>query len=477
MMRSLLQSNIAMMRSLLLVVAAIALASAQAEEQSDTPSLRPSLSTRPSSDPSDNPSIQPSVQPSLSTQPSFNPSVSMIPSTSPSEEPSSLPSGEPSSEPSLQPSSNPSRSPSEMPSKSSQPSAEPSSQPSEVPSSEPSFQPSSMPSGAPSEVPSISSLPSAEPSSQPSSMPSQRPSEIPSMSSQPSAEPSSQPSAEPSSEPSSIPSSSPSAQPSSQPSSEPSSMPSCTPSAAPTPPETTHLFYPDWSPNGSSCINDGEQPHYMTINTGDYMTSTLESCCTKWFSWNFDECVGSHPDDCTKHLYYPDWHGGSGKCVADGNEPAYMNTNSEFYFFNNLQDCCRAFYLFDFNNCAGVVADDSTDLYYPDWGDSAHVCKADGNQPMYMTQNPSSWMFSTLEKCCKQHYWWNYDECMGNEEPDVVEDAKFYMVWGSTGKCVQDCAVGAGEKCGGRANFWDQLFDSQSQCCSEMNWWNPSCNA
>ena len=449
------------MRSLLLVAAAISLASAQTEEPTDTPSL----------------------QPSLSIQPSFDPSMSLVPSTSPSEEPSSVPSGVPSSEPSFQPSSKPSEAPSEEPSKSSVPSAEPSTQPSGAPSSEPSLQPSSEPSGTPSEEPSKSSVPSADPSSQPSSIPSGTPSEVPSMSSQPSAEPSSQPSAEPSSEPSSIPSTSPSEQPSSQPSAEPSSMPSCTPSSAPTPPETTHLFYPDWwSPNGSSCLNDGEQPHYMTINTGDYMTSTLHACCTKWFSWDFDNCIGSHPDDCTKHLYYPDWHGGSGKCVADGDEPAYMNTNSHFYFFNNLEDCCKAFYLWDYSNCAGVVADDETDsLYYPDWGDSAHICKSDGNQPAYMSQNPSSWMFSTLEKCCKQHYWWNYDECMGGgvpaPSPSVVADAKYYMVWGSTSKCVQDCAVGAGPDCGGKANFWDQLFDSQSQCCEEMNWWNSNCNA
>ena len=94
-----------------------------------------------------------------------------------------------------------------------------------------------------------------------------------------------------------------------------------------------------------------------------------------------------------------------------------------------------------------------------------------------MTHHPDNWMFTTLQQCCERHYWWNYDECMGDESPSVdVANAKYYMVWGTTRKCVQDCDVGAGPDCGGRANFWDQLFDSRSICCDEMNWWNAKCD-
>ncbi|KAK1734553.1 hypothetical protein QTG54_014801 [Skeletonema marinoi] len=472
------------MRSISLLLVTIAVlstpASSQTEEPTDKPSLQPSESAQPSYEPSLAPSK--SVQPS--SMPSGLPSTSSVPSLTPSE------SAQPSSEPSLVPSKSaqPSSEPSLTPSESSQPSSEPSLVPSKSaqPSSEPSLTPSksAQPSSEPSLVPSKSAQPSSEPSLTPSK--SSEPSSAPSISSQPSAEPSSQPSSGPSSEPSSIPSthpsdepsSGPSAEPSSVPSSEPSSMPSCTPSSAPTPPETTHLFYPDWSSNERSCLNDGEQPHYMSINTADYMSSTLAACCNKWFSWDVDKCIGSHPDDCTEHLYYPDWQGGSHKCVADGNEPAYMNTNSHIYFFNNLQDCCKAFYLWDYNNCAGTAANDSTNsLYYPDWEDAAHICKADGNQPQYMTHHPDYWMFTTLQQCCERHYWWNYDECMGDESPSIdVANAKYYMVWGTTRKCVQDCDVGAGPDCGGRANFWDQLFDSRSICCDEMNWWNTKCD-
>jgi hypothetical protein len=222
----------------------------------------------------------------------------------------------------------------------------------------------------------------------------------------------------------------------------------------------------------------------MAINTGDYMTSTLASCCAKFFNWDYDDCTGNHPDDCVADLFYPDWDGGSGSCIADGNEPAYMNTNSYIYFFNTKTDCCKTFYNWDYSNCVGIVAgaDAATNsLYYPDWDDAAHICKSDGNQPQYMSLYPTLWMHTTLEKCCKLNYGWNYDNCMGGDTPvpdtpDVVATVQYYMVWGSVGKCVQDCDVGAGPNCGGKANFWDELFDSRSSCCTNMNWWNTNCD-
>lgn len=52
------------------------------------------------------------------------------------------------------------------------------------------------------------------------------------------------------------------------------------------------------------------------------------------------------------------------------------------------------------------------------------------------------------------------------------ETKKWYMNY-QIGKCVQDCSEG--DACGGVANFWDMLFDSQATCCQEMNFWNPTC--
>jgi len=304
---------------------------------------------------SEQPSSQPSGQPS--SMPSENPSISAQPSSQPSQNPSI------SAQPSSQPSQNPSIS------------AEPSSQPSENPSI--STQPSSQPSSAPSSQPSA--IPSALPSSIPSSLPSTIPSNVPSQ--QPSAIPSAQPSRMPSSEPSREPSSIPSNAPSSQPSSVPSEMPSCTPSSQPTPPEETFLFYPDWSATGEGCKNDGEEPSYMSANPNDYMTSTLDSCCRTFFDWNYNVCMGLLPGICARALFYPDWEGSNTACIDDGNEPSYMTANPVGYLFSHKTDCCERHYSHNYEDCVGTSASAYSNLYYPDW-ETDHTCKTGGTQPL-----------------------------------------------------------------------------------------------
>ncbi|EED86394.1 predicted protein [Thalassiosira pseudonana CCMP1335] len=236
--------------------------------------------------------------------------------------------------------------------------------PSDTPSSQPSETPSSLPSETPSSQPS--ETPSSLPSSQPSSVPSSAPS------SQPSTEPSSGPSESPSGNPSSAPSSIPSVSPSSIPSSEPSSMPSCTPTDSPTPPEETFLFYPVWASGSEGCLNDGNEPSYMSANPADYMSSTLDKCCNTFFGWNYDmyvlsievnasvsrgsvfeannspplshSCMGLLDDSCARALWYPDWDGENVGCTKDGEEPYYMTSNPMSYLFAQRSDCCSEHY-------------------------------------------------------------------------------------------------------------------------------------
>ncbi|KAL9179689.1 hypothetical protein ACHAXT_008979 [Thalassiosira profunda] len=451
--------------------------------------------------------------------------------TAPSEQPSKAPSEAPSPMPSGAPSGQPSSSPSEAPS------GQPSSQPSEMPSASPSEAPSGQPSSSPSEMPS--SVPSEAPSGVPSSSPSEAPSSVPSK----------QPSSQPSSSPSEAPSSVPSKQPSSQPSSQPSELPSCTPSMAPTDPETMHLYYPDWSPGGTGCVNDGNEPAYMSANPSWYLYSTLDDCCTTYFGWNYDGCMGDVRGTCVKALFYPDWEGSNEGCVDDGNEPPYMRDNYVYYMFANKEDCCSEHYNWNYDACVGrstaiagmyypdfggsehICKNDGAQpqymnvapevwmhttlleccttnynwnldeclgtspgaspvaaptpaatrtMWYPDWLSTDHVCRNDGNEPAYMTQNPSIWMFDAQVDCCNRNYQWNYDACIGTAAaaaaaapvPAPVGSGDWYMDWGR-GFCVQDCDGAV--PCGGHAQAWDNLYPTKQQCCDERNWWNDDC--
>jgi len=275
--------------------------------------------------------------------------------------------------------------------------------PTSVPSSQPSTQPSTQPSSIPSQQPS--SIPSTQPSRQPSSIPSQQPSSIPS------TQPSRQPSSSPSEQPSSI----PSVQPTGQPSSIPSSQPSCTPSSSPSDYATAHLFYPDWSSGGSGCKNDSKEPSYMAANPSYYMSTTLLKCCTTYFGWNYDVCMGNERGVCKRALWYPDWEGKNAGCINDGNEPKYMTDNAVNMLFVHPKDCCDKHYPWDVAACTGVVSSLNSGFYYPDFGGSKNICVTGGGQPDYMNNAPSVWMHATLKECCSTNYQYNYNACVGSD--------------------------------------------------------------
>ena len=60
----------------------------------------------------------------------------------------------------------------------------------------------------------------------------------------------------------------------------------------------------------------------MTVNPTDWLSSTLEACCKKWFSgFIYNTCIGKYPqdsDNCVTRYYYPDWQGSNKGCLADG---------------------------------------------------------------------------------------------------------------------------------------------------------------
>jgi hypothetical protein len=310
-------------------------------------------------------------------------------------------------------------------------------------------------------------------------------------------------------------------------------MPSCTPTDSPTPPEETFLFYPVWASGSEGCLNDGNEPSYMSANPADYMSSTLDKCCNTFFGWNYDICMGLLDDSCARALWYPDWDGENVGCTKDGEEPYYMTSNPMSYLFAQRSDCCSEHYEWNYADCMGT-SPSSSNLYYPYWDDNENVCKNDNNAPLFMIQNPI-WLHSDLESCCSSNFQWKYADCLSEggatasapsglyfpdwegantgcindgTEPDYMSQnpdmwmhttlaefcdenyswdlsaclggssptgtLKYYMSY-DEGTCVQDC-IGA-SPCGGLAESWDYLYDTQSSCCSERAWWVVDCDS
>lgn len=203
---------------------------------------------------------------------------------------------------------------------------------------------------------------------------------------------------------------------------------------------------------------------------GFYLFLELADCCKKHYSWAYDECVGN--DLIPSGLYYPDWEGVD-TCIMDGNEPDYMRANSEgFYLFVELADCCKIHYSWDFDNCVGIDLIPSG-LYYPDWEGDNEGCKNDGGEPSYMVNDPTAWMYETLEKCCEERYSWDKDSCLGAgiSTPTAGSNNWYVDYYENGSTCVQDCDGAV--PCGGRANSWDTLYKSAKVCCEKQLSWIP----
>jgi len=150
----------------------------------------------------------------------------------------------------------------------------------------------------------------------------------------------------------------------------------------------------------------------MAANPAGYLFSTKASCCTTNFAWNFKLCMGGGPGTCSRALFYPNHAGTDTGCIDDGNEPAYMTNNANLYMYATLAECCKERYLWNYIDCSGTKTS-NTDMYYPAFTSATNVCKNDGAQPQYMNNSPNHWLHTKLVDCCKTNYSWNYAQCMG----------------------------------------------------------------
>ena len=50
------------------------------------------------------------------------------------------------------------------------------------------------------------------------------------------------------------------------------------------------LYYPMWSGSENKCSNDNGMLDYMRSNHA-WLYDDVESCCVRYFSWDYNECV------------------------------------------------------------------------------------------------------------------------------------------------------------------------------------------
>ena len=93
----------------------------------------------------------------------------------------------------------------------------------------------------------------------------------------------------------------------------------------------------------------------MVANPASWLFTTLEKCCEYYFGWNLPTCIGTHPQECVSTLWYPDWLGSNKGCLRDGNEPLYMVQNPDSFIFSDKRSCCEEHYSWGIDVCMGGI--------------------------------------------------------------------------------------------------------------------------
>ena len=84
-----------------------------------------------------------------------------------------------------------------------------------------------------------------------------------------------------------------------------------------------------------------------------------------------------------------------------------MLNHRDGWLFTSAEDCCRAHYMWDVQECRRNSI--GQPKWYPDF-DSGGGCKNDGIEPLFMRRY-DDYLFDSLEECCQNHYFWNVEGC------------------------------------------------------------------
>eukprot|EP00956_Cyclotella_meneghiniana_P021945 scaffold40689_cov23-Cyclotella_meneghiniana.AAC.1 len=127
----------------------------------------------------------------------------------------------------------------------------------------------------------------------------------------------------------------------------------------------TGRFYPDWDYHSGTCLEDGNEPIYMTNDTA-FILDSLEECCERYYSWDTNSCNA----DVLNNVCVTDCESGKGSSCG-GRADVFSDK-----LYANPRSCCESELAWRFvefceaesfkSECYG-----GTGLYYR--GDSAGV--------------------------------------------------------------------------------------------------------
>ncbi|KAL7485151.1 hypothetical protein ACHAW6_010776 [Cyclotella cf. meneghiniana] len=212
--------------------------------------------------------------------------------------------------------------------------------------------------------------------------------------------------------------------------------------------------------------------HYLdypsTCPTTDSSTTTTATgtATTGTTTSKPSEATTKLPTSSGINPFYPDQTqiGHNTGCINDGSQPSWMNANPTNWLFSSLDKCCKQHFSWNYNFCMGIIEETTShSSWYPDWEGNNKGCIQDGDVPSYMTRLPGNYLFNTKKDCCQKYYSWNYAECVGEEDAGSGEN--WYVDWTSgDDTCKNDGK--APKYMIQQAELW--LFELQEDCCTRF---------
>jgi len=259
-------------------------------------------------------------------------------------------------------------------------------------------------------------------------------------------------------------------------------------------------YFPGWNfnkcinPKGSGlwyvkhmegkCVTDCEEGNGGTCGglanpTSDDLYDDPKICCESQLPYLFTEfCEASSlQSSCYMGtgLYYRGDSLGIEVCVRDCDPSSGDSTcgglikETYMMLYDTAIACCNAEYSWiDVDLCTARSTNTATKRYWPDRTNAK--CVDDTEVP---TSDLSVPFFDTILECCKSSlgiFWLSEKACLDASGVDVILTEgfnKFYIDW-VIAKCVQDCEGSA--PCGGFAQKWEILYDSELDCCAGIPW-------
>ena len=110
--------------------------------------------------------------------------------------------------------------------------------------------------------------------------------------------------------------------------------------------------------------------------------------------------------------YFPDWNNGAQVCTNDGFDPAWMEIQEVNYLYDSKEACCRQHFWWRITQCMAneefkfIKVQDKCEskIEFEDWEDTGHFGS---------TSWTESIIFDTVEECCANNFWFDYDGCVG----------------------------------------------------------------